>query len=388
MDLPLDLGAYGRKAVLIKEARRLVGEAAAPDAAPRFRRVACDISVEGHASTTLGWAPTRAPSVFRSTALAPPPPNDHPRLCSTRVAIDDPSDDAATSWPDSRRGIGAGVVAPASAIVSLRASGALLVACDRFRPDSATTLRTFRQAPPDHRRQMGAILAPTDAPNWLGRLAGEYPAALTSAVGPLPAPGRMPFPPCPGGDPFAGRSIQRPWLGSDMAAAGAMADAAFGTFRTRGVSLFRLDDADVSSAIATFAVGRRQPEEMAEHFAADREDARDRLLRSAAMPFTHRRVIVCATTNRDPDLFAHAAATVKARKGSTRRRGGEDYAPWGGREGRETPPDTNLARASQHAGRFLSLALDRRRRIGIGGRRSSPSRRRHQGATRSLRPAA
>ena len=49
-----------------------------------------------------------------------------------------------------------------------------------------------------------------------------------------------------------------------------------------------------------------------------------------------------AATNPDPEIFAYAAATVKACMDVTHRLGGENYVMWGGREGYETLINTNI----------------------------------------------
>ena len=74
-----------------------------------------------------------------------------------------------------------------------------------------------------------------------------------------------------------------------------------------------------------------------------------------------------AATNPDPDVFAYAAATVKACMDVTKRLGGENYVLWGGREGYETLLNTDLKRELEQAGRFLSLVVDYKHKIGFKG---------------------
>jgi len=74
-----------------------------------------------------------------------------------------------------------------------------------------------------------------------------------------------------------------------------------------------------------------------------------------------------AATNPDPDVFAYAAATVKACIDATKRLGGQNYVLWGGREGYETLLNTDLKRERQQAGRFLSMVVDYKKKIGFKG---------------------
>jgi len=66
-------------------------------------------------------------------------------------------------------------------------------------------------------------------------------------------------------------------------------------------------------------------------------------------------------------VFAYAAATVKKCMDVTLRLGGQNYVLWGGREGYETLLNTDLKRERQQAGRFLSLVVDYKKRIGFKG---------------------
>jgi xylose isomerase len=74
-----------------------------------------------------------------------------------------------------------------------------------------------------------------------------------------------------------------------------------------------------------------------------------------------------AATNPDPDVFAYAAAQVKNALDATHRLGGANYVLWGGREGYETLLNTDLRREQEQLGRFLSLVVDYRHKIGFEG---------------------
>src|SRR5690606_13945335 len=57
--------------------------------------------------------------------------------------------------------------------------GVLFVSTDRFRPNTSQAVHAFCHAVPMTWHQMGVILSATDSLNWLARLTGQDPAALT-----------------------------------------------------------------------------------------------------------------------------------------------------------------------------------------------------------------
>ena len=74
-----------------------------------------------------------------------------------------------------------------------------------------------------------------------------------------------------------------------------------------------------------------------------------------------------AATNPDPDVFAYAAAQVKNAIDATHQLGGANYVLWGGREGYETLLNTDMKRELDQLGRFLSLVVDYKHKIGFKG---------------------
>ena len=74
-----------------------------------------------------------------------------------------------------------------------------------------------------------------------------------------------------------------------------------------------------------------------------------------------------AATNPDPDVYAYAAATVKANMDATHKLGGANYVLWGGREGYETLLNTDLKAEREHAGRFLQQVVEYKHKIGFKG---------------------
>ena len=170
-----------------------------------------------------------------------------------------------------------------------------------------------------------------------------------------------------GGDPFGGRSFDRPWFGSEMALAKLKADVAFEMFDILGVPYFCFHDADMRPEGQNFAENTRNLEEMVDYFALKMEASQTRLLWGTANLFSHRRFMSGAATNPDPDVFAFSAATIKSCMDATVKLGGENYVLWGGREGYETLLNTDLARERAQAGRMLQMAVEYKHKIGFKG---------------------
>lgn len=171
-----------------------------------------------------------------------------------------------------------------------------------------------------------------------------------------------------GGDPFGGQTFDRPWFpGDTMALAEARADAAFDLFRILGVPYYCFHDHDVRPEAASLPESRDRLNRIADIFAQKTEAGGPKLLWGTANLFSNRRYMAGAATNPDPDVFAHSAATVRAVLEVTHRLGGQNYVLWGGREGYETLLNTDLKRERLQAGRFLTLVVEHKHRIGFNG---------------------
>jgi len=171
----------------------------------------------------------------------------------------------------------------------------------------------------------------------------------------------------PGGDPFGGQTFERPWFGETMEMARLKADVAFEMFDLLGVPFFCFHDRDAVPEGATLAESNRNLQEIAEVFARKMESSKTRLLWGTANLFSHRRYMAGAATNPDPDVFAYAAGQVKACMDVTHQLGGQNYVLWGGREGYETLLNTDLKHELDQMGRFLSMVVDYKHKIGFPG---------------------
>ncbi|MGZ8513566.1 MAG: xylose isomerase [Candidatus Limnocylindrales bacterium] len=174
----------------------------------------------------------------------------------------------------------------------------------------------------------------------------------------------------PGSDVFGSGTFDRPWLdaGLDpMSAARAKLAAAFEFIEKLGVPFYCFHDRDIAPEGRTFAETRANLDAMVEEAAGHMRRTGIKLLWGTANLFGHPRYAAGAATNPDPEVFAYAAAQVKAILEATNHLDGANYVLWGGREGYETLLNTDLAREETQLARFLTLVADHKHRIGFKG---------------------
>ena len=174
----------------------------------------------------------------------------------------------------------------------------------------------------------------------------------------------------PGSDVFGSGTFDRPWLDTrldPMIAARAKLAAAFEFIAKLGVPFYCFHDRDIAPEGRTFAETKANLDAMVEDAAGHMSRTGIGLLWGTANLFAHPRFAAGAATNPDPEVFAYAAAQVKAILEATHRLGGANYVLWGGREGYETLLNTDLAREETQLARFLSLVADHKHRIGFKG---------------------
>jgi xylose isomerase len=133
------------------------------------------------------------------------------------------------------------------------------------------------------------------------------------------------------------------------------------------VPFFTFHDVDAAPEGASLAESVANLNAIADLFEAKMASAKVRLLWGTANLFTHRRYMAGAATNPDPDIFTYAAGQVRAALEVTHRLGGQNYVLWGGREGYETLLNTDLKRELDQLGRFVSLVVEHKHKIGFKG---------------------
>ena len=173
----------------------------------------------------------------------------------------------------------------------------------------------------------------------------------------------------PGSDVFGSGTLPRPWLGTPVTEAMAQAklEAAFDFLERLGVRYFTFHDVDVMASADTPREHERQLRRIEEAMAAKCESTGLKPLWGTANLFSHPRYASGAATSPDPEVFAWAAVQVRACLEMTHRLGGENYVLWGGREGYDTLLNTDLRCELEHYGRFLSMVVEHKHRIGFRG---------------------
>jgi xylose isomerase len=172
-----------------------------------------------------------------------------------------------------------------------------------------------------------------------------------------------------GSDPFGGPTIQRPWMvhGNSMQAARSKADAAFDLFRVLDLPFYTFHDRDIAPEGESLLESLNNFHEIADYLAEKMSSQQMKLLWGTANLFSHPRFMAGAATNPDPEVFAWSATTVKHCMDVTKALGGENYVLWGGRKGYETLLNTNMTQELSQLGRFLTLVVDYKHKIGFEG---------------------
>jgi xylose isomerase len=173
----------------------------------------------------------------------------------------------------------------------------------------------------------------------------------------------------PGADIFGGGTLTRPWLGAQVtqAMADTKLEAAFDFYTRLGVRYFTFHDVDAMASAATLKDHDKSLKKIEEGMAKKMSATGVKLLWGTANLFSHPRYAGGAATAPDPEIFAWAAAQVRYCLEATHRLGGENYVLWGGREGYDSLLNTDLRRELDQYGRFLSMVVEHKHKIGFKG---------------------
>ncbi|TNB46038.1 xylose isomerase [Martelella lutilitoris] len=170
-----------------------------------------------------------------------------------------------------------------------------------------------------------------------------------------------------GGDPFGGRTFDRPWYDGGIEKAKLKADVGFELFSLLGAPYYCFHDVDVRPEGTSFAENTKNLNTIVDYLGEKQEETGVKLLWGTANLFTNRRFMSGAATNPDPDVFAFSAATIKTCMDATAKLGGENYVLWGGREGYETLLNTDMGRELDQMARMLHMVVEYKHKIGFKG---------------------
>lgn len=173
----------------------------------------------------------------------------------------------------------------------------------------------------------------------------------------------------PGADVFGAGTLPRPWLGPviTQAMSEQKLDAAFDFMSRLGTRYFTFHDVDAMATAHTLREHDTNLRRIEAAIAGKMEATGLRLLWGTANLFSHPRYAAGASTSPDPAVFAWAAAQVRMALETTHRLGGENYVLWGGREGYDSLLNTDLRRELDQFGRFLTMVVEHKHRIGFKG---------------------
>jgi xylose isomerase len=173
----------------------------------------------------------------------------------------------------------------------------------------------------------------------------------------------------PGSDVFGAGTFSRPWHAgaNDASAAKAKREAALAFVEKLDVPFYCFHDVDVMADAEGIGAFRKSFAEAVDHLEALQHQHGRKLLWGTANLFSHPRYMAGAATNPDPEVWAWAASQVRDALEATHRLGGANYVLWGGREGYDTILNTEVGTELDNFGRFLSLVVDHKHRIGFTG---------------------
>lgn len=173
----------------------------------------------------------------------------------------------------------------------------------------------------------------------------------------------------PGSDVFGAGTFTRPWLQGPMDAKNAAAkrEAALAFVEKLDVPFYCFHDVDVMADAETIGDFRKSFAQAVDHLEELQGKHGRKLLWGTANLFGHPRYMAGAATNPDPEVWAWGASQVRDALEATHRLGGANYVLWGGREGYDSILNTEIGIEQENFGRFLSLVVDHKHKIGFKG---------------------
>ncbi len=170
-----------------------------------------------------------------------------------------------------------------------------------------------------------------------------------------------------GSDPFGPGCAVRPWDDgfNSLEMALKKVDVAFEFMEKLGVPFYCFHDRDVAPEGRDLKESNKNLDAVVAKLKEAQGRTGIKLLWGTANLFSNKRFVHGASTSCNADVFAYAAAQVKKAMEVTKELGGVNYVFWGGREGYMSLLNTQLRRELDNLGRFLSMAVDYRNKIGL-----------------------
>jgi xylose isomerase len=170
-------------------------------------------------------------------------------------------------------------------------------------------------------------------------------------------------------DPFGPGTALMPWDdGTDSVDnAKQRADVFFEFLEKIGIDYYCFHDRDVAPELDNLEKSNEALAEVVGHLKGLQQQTGKKLLWGTACLFAHPRYAHGAATSPNVDVFAYAAAQVKAALDATHALGGEGYVFWGGREGYGSLINTDVKRELDHLAALLRMAVEYKKQIGFSG---------------------
>lgn len=170
-----------------------------------------------------------------------------------------------------------------------------------------------------------------------------------------------------GNDPFGPGCAVRPWDdGSDsLELALKKVDVGFEFMEKLGVPYYCFHDRDVAPEGKNLSETNKNLDAVVKKLKEAQQRTGIKLLWGTANLFSNKRFVHGAATSCNADVFAYAGAQVKKALEVTKELGGVNYVFWGGREGYQTLLNTQLRREFDNLAKFLHMAVDYRKKIGL-----------------------
>lgn len=170
-------------------------------------------------------------------------------------------------------------------------------------------------------------------------------------------------------DPFGGGTALMPWDDGSDSIENALrrVDVFFEFLEKLGLDYYCFHDRDIAPELHDLGKSNEALQKVVEYLKQKQKETGRKLLWGTASLFTHPRYAQGGGTSPNADVFAYAAAQVKAAMDATHTLGGEGYTFWGGREGYATLINTDMKRELDHLAALLHMAVDYKKAIGFKG---------------------
>lgn len=173
-----------------------------------------------------------------------------------------------------------------------------------------------------------------------------------------------------GVDMFGAPASPRPWHegSSPRTAADNKMAAAFEFISKLDVPFYTFHDIDVVEPSPTSNQLSENLQRATDKLQEYQTNTGRKLLWGTANLTNHPRYAAGALTNPDHEIVACAVRQVRDCLNATHQLGGANYVLWGGREGYDTLLNTNVKKELDQYGRFLSLLVEHKHKIGFKGK--------------------